>query len=151
MDAFPVYHDVLHCLDVTFYCIRDVGKIFPRDYWLELLIQNVGSGFGVTLKKSILVLVVLLQWILAPCSLHRPRTSISCLCSHYSLCLPYMIYLLSWSYTGLLFGDIRTCPVTHIKKRLLEQAVILSNCIPLHMRTSLKGKNLLPEGANSFH
>ena len=39
--------------------------------------------------------------------------------------------------------------------RLLEQAVILYNCAPFHMGTSIKGKNLLPaqilpEGANSF-
>ena len=40
--------------------------------------------------------------------------------------------------------------VTHTKGRLLEQAVFLFNCVPLHMQTSLKGKNLLPEGANSF-
>ena len=40
--------------------------------------------------------------------------------------------------------------VTHTKGRLLEQAVFLFNCVPLHMRTSLKGKNLLPERANSF-
>ena len=40
--------------------------------------------------------------------------------------------------------------VTHIKGRLLDQAMILSNCIPFQMGTSLKGKNLLPEGANSF-
>ena len=40
--------------------------------------------------------------------------------------------------------------VTHIKGRLLDQAVILSNWVPFQMGTSLKGKNLLPEGANSF-
>ena len=39
---------------------------------------------------------------------------------------------------------------THIKGRLLDQAMILFNCIPFQMGTSLKGKNLLPEGANSF-
>ena len=39
---------------------------------------------------------------------------------------------------------------THIKGRLLDQAMILLNCVPFQMRTSLKGKNLLPEGANSF-
>ena len=38
----------------------------------------------------------------------------------------------------------------HIKGRLLDQAMILFNCIPLHMGSSLKGKNLLPEGANYF-
>ena len=37
----------------------------------------------------------------------------------------------------------------HIKGRLLDQAMILFNCIPFKMGTSLK-KNLLPEGANSF-
>ena len=41
--------------------------------------------------------------------------------------------------------------VTRIKGRLLEQAVIIFNCIPFERRTSLKGKNLLTEGANSFH
>ena len=40
--------------------------------------------------------------------------------------------------------------VTHIKGRLLNQAMILFNCVPFQMGTSLKGKNLLPEGANSF-
>ena len=40
--------------------------------------------------------------------------------------------------------------VTDIKGRLLKQAVILYNCNPFHMGTSLKGKNLLPGGANSF-
>ena len=40
--------------------------------------------------------------------------------------------------------------VTHIKGRLLHQAMILDNCVPFTMGTSLKRKNLLPEGANSF-
>ena len=40
--------------------------------------------------------------------------------------------------------------VTHTKRRLLKQAVILFNRVPSHMGTFLKGKNLLPEGANSF-
>ena len=40
--------------------------------------------------------------------------------------------------------------VMHIKGRLLDQAMILFNCLPFQMKTSLKGKNLLPEGANSF-
>ena len=40
--------------------------------------------------------------------------------------------------------------VTHIKERLLDQAMILFNRVPFQMGTSLKGKNLLPEGANSF-
>ena len=40
--------------------------------------------------------------------------------------------------------------VTHIKGRLLDQAKRLFNCVPFQMGTSLKGKNLLPEGANSF-
>ena len=39
---------------------------------------------------------------------------------------------------------------THIKERLLDQAVILL-IVPLFiMGTSLKGENLLPQGANSF-
>ena len=41
--------------------------------------------------------------------------------------------------------------VKHIKGRLLDHAMILFNCVPfIKMETSLKGKNLLPEGANSF-
>ena len=40
--------------------------------------------------------------------------------------------------------------VSHIKGRLLDQAMIIFNCIPFQMGTSLKGKNSLPEGANSF-
>ena len=39
---------------------------------------------------------------------------------------------------------------THIKGRLLDQAMVFFNCVPFQMETSLKGKNLLPEGANSF-
>ena len=38
----------------------------------------------------------------------------------------------------------------HIKGRLLDQAVILFNCVPFQNGTSLKGKNVLPQGANSF-
>ena len=37
--------------------------------------------------------------------------------------------------------------VMHIKGRQLDQAMILFICEPLQMRTSLKGKNLLPEFA----
>ena len=40
--------------------------------------------------------------------------------------------------------------VTHIKGRLLKQAVIIIDCDHIQLGTSLKGKNLLPEGANSF-
>ena len=40
--------------------------------------------------------------------------------------------------------------VTHIKGRLLNQATILFNYVPFQMGTSLKGKKLLPGGANSF-
>ena len=40
--------------------------------------------------------------------------------------------------------------VTHIKERLLGQAMVLFIYVPFQMGTSLKGKNLLPEGANSF-
>ena len=39
--------------------------------------------------------------------------------------------------------------VTHIKGRPLDQAMILFNCVPFQMGTPLKGKNSLPEGANS--
>ena len=40
--------------------------------------------------------------------------------------------------------------VTHIKGRLLDRAVILLIASFFIMGTSLKGNNLLPEGANSF-
>ena len=40
--------------------------------------------------------------------------------------------------------------ITHIKGRLLYQAVIQFSCIPFIMGSSLKGKILLPEGVNSF-
>ena len=40
--------------------------------------------------------------------------------------------------------------VTHIKGSLLDQAMILFNCVPIQMGTSLKGKNLLPEEENSL-
>ena len=40
--------------------------------------------------------------------------------------------------------------VTLIKGRLLSQAVLLFNWPLFEMGTSLKGKNLLPEGATSF-
>ena len=40
--------------------------------------------------------------------------------------------------------------VTHIKGELLDQAVILFISSLFKMGTSLKGKNLLPEEANSF-
>ena len=40
--------------------------------------------------------------------------------------------------------------VTHINGRLLYQELILYNHVPFQIGTSLKGKNLLPEGANSF-
>ena len=39
---------------------------------------------------------------------------------------------------------------THVKGKLLDQAVVLFNCAPFQIGTSLKGKNLLLEGANSF-
>ena len=39
---------------------------------------------------------------------------------------------------------------THIKGRLLDQAIIFFYCVPFQMGTSIKGKNLLPEGPNSF-
>ena len=44
----------------------------------------------------------------------------------------------------------RTLKVMHIKGRQLDQAKIPFNCIPFQSGTSLKGKNLLPEVANSF-
>ena len=40
--------------------------------------------------------------------------------------------------------------VRHIKGRLLDQAMILFNCVLFQMGTSPKGKNLLREGANHF-
>ena len=48
-------------------------------------------------------------------------------------------------------GEARSLKGTHIKGRLLVQAMISFSCIPFQMGTSLKGKNLRPEGANSFH
>ena len=47
-------------------------------------------------------------------------------------------------------GVARTIQKFRTLKRDLEKAVILFNCVPFHMGTSLKRKNLLPEGANSF-
>ena len=47
-------------------------------------------------------------------------------------------------------GLARMLKVTHINGRLLDQAMILLNCIPFQMETSLKEKNLLPEEVNSF-
>ena len=46
----------------------------------------------------------------------------------------------------LVWGSQNAEKVMHIKGRLLYQAMILYN----HVGTYLKGKNLLPEGANSF-
>ena len=40
--------------------------------------------------------------------------------------------------------------LTNIKGRLTGQAVILFNAPLFKIGTSLSGKNLLPEGANSF-
>ena len=40
--------------------------------------------------------------------------------------------------------------VTHIKGRILYQALIIYNYVPFQIGTSHKGKNLLPEGAHSF-
>ena len=40
--------------------------------------------------------------------------------------------------------------VSHIKGRLLDQAMVLFIWVPFQMGRSLKGKNLLPEGVNSF-
>ena len=40
--------------------------------------------------------------------------------------------------------------VMHTKGRLLDPSLILFNCTLFKMGTSLKGKNLLPEGANPF-
>ena len=37
-----------------------------------------------------------------------------------------------------------------LRTSLLDQTMILFNCAPFQNGTSLKGKNLLPEGANSF-
>ena len=39
---------------------------------------------------------------------------------------------------------------THIKGKLLDQAMVLFNCDPFQNETSLKGKNLLPERILSF-
>ena len=40
--------------------------------------------------------------------------------------------------------------VTHIKGRLLDQAVILFNCVPFETGTSLKGKNFTARGSKFF-
>ena len=40
--------------------------------------------------------------------------------------------------------------VTQIKGRLLEQAVILFNCVPFHMVISLKGKKIASRGSEFF-
>ena len=40
--------------------------------------------------------------------------------------------------------------VTHIEGRLLYHALILYNYVHFQFGTSLKGKNVLPEGANSY-
>ena len=40
--------------------------------------------------------------------------------------------------------------VTHIREKLLDQTMILFNSVPFQMGTSLKGTNLLREGANYF-
>ena len=40
--------------------------------------------------------------------------------------------------------------IMHIKGRLLYQALILYKYVPFLIGTSLKGKNLFPEGANSL-
>ena len=40
--------------------------------------------------------------------------------------------------------------VRYIKRRLLDQAMILFNCVSFQIGTSLKGNNLLPEEANFF-
>ena len=48
-------------------------------------------------------------------------------------------------------GEARTLnaeKVTHIKGRLLDQAMIRFSCAPFQMWISHKGKNLLPKGAN---
>ena len=47
-------------------------------------------------------------------------------------------------------GVARTLKNLYIKGRLLDQAVILLIASLFKIGTSLKGKNLLPEGANSF-
>ena len=54
------------------------------------------------------------------------------------------------SYTRQ-WGSQKAKKVTHIKGRLLDQAVILSYGVPFQNgNLELRGKNLLPEGANSF-
>ena len=54
-------------------------------------------------------------------------------------------------YAALQWRSQNAEKVTHIKGRLLEQTVILFNCVHFfQMGISLKGKNLPPVGANSF-
>ena len=56
-----------------------------------------------------------------------------------------------WQYIYLnQWRSQNTEKVTHIKGRLLEQAVILLIAHLFIIGTSLKGKNLLPQGANSL-
>ena len=55
-----------------------------------------------------------------------------------------------WNSYQCQWRSLNTEKSTHIKGRLQDQAMVLFNCVPFQMGTSLKGKNLLPEGANSF-
>ena len=59
----------------------------------------------------------------------------------------------SWEWTNSQHHQRRSQNAetnTHIKGRLLDQAMILFSFVPFQIGTSLKGKNLLPQGANSF-
>ena len=63
---------------------------------------------------------------------------------------PFLARSLRWNDSSDQWRSLNAEKVTHIKGRLLDKAVILFNCVPFKMGTSLKGKNLLPEEANSF-
>ena len=63
----------------------------------------------------------------------------------------HIVFTSDAQFTIFLNGVARTLKkITHTKGRLLDQAKILFNCVPFQMGTSLKGKNLLLEGVNSF-
>ena len=60
-----------------------------------------------------------------------------------------LIFALALDYTSQRCSQ-NAEKVWHIKGRLFDQAMILFNCVPFQIGTSIKGKNLLPGGANSF-
>ena len=69
----------------------------------------------------------------------------------YTLLCTRSAHVVHFKYTTLLnqWRSQNAEKITHIKGRLLDQAVILFNCVLFDMGTSLKRKNSLTEGANS--